>query len=121
MRAALALLGRTAPGRYGRRIAILGDMLELGEEAEAMHAGLAAAIDDAAADVLYACGPNMAHLWNKVAAGRRGAYAATSEGLKAAVVSDVRPGDVIMVKGSLGSRMGPLVDALTERYPPRAE
>ena len=121
MRAALALLGRTAPGRHGRRIAILGDMLELGEDAEAMHVGLAAAIDAAAADVLYACGPNMAHLWNKVAAGRRGAHAATSEELKATVVGDVRPGDVIMVKGSLGSRMGPLVDALTEKYPPRAE
>ncbi len=121
MRAALALLGHTAPGRHGRRIAILGDMLELGEEAAHMHAALASAIDEAATDVLYACGPNMVHLWNAISPGRRGAYAETSEDLKAPVTGDVRPGDVIMVKGSLGSRMGPLVEALVAKYPPRTD
>jgi UDP-N-acetylmuramoyl-tripeptide--D-alanyl-D-alanine ligase len=121
MRAALALLGQTAPGRHGRRIAILGDMLELGADAAQLHVGLVTAIDAAATDVLYACGPNMALLWNAVPAGRRGAYAATAEELKALVAGDVRAGDVIMVKGSLGSRMGPLVEALVAKYPPGAE
>jgi UDP-N-acetylmuramoyl-tripeptide--D-alanyl-D-alanine ligase len=121
MRAALALLGQTPPGRHGRRIAVLGDMLELGEDAPKLHAALARAIDESATDVLYACGPNMAHLWNAVPASRRGAYAPTAEELKPLVAGDVHPGDVIMVKGSLGSRMGPLVETLTAKYPPRGE
>lgn len=121
MRAALALLAQTPPGRHGRRIAILGDMLELGADAPKLHAALARAIDESATDVLYACGPHMEHLWNAVPASRRGAYAATAEELQALVAADVHPGEVIMVKGSLGSRMGPLVETLRAKYPPRGE
>ena len=117
VRAALQLLGQSKPGKGGRRIAILGDMLELGPQGPALHAALAGPVDDAHADILYACGPLMEHLWAKTPAARRGAHAETSEGLRDIVVSSLRAGDVVMVKGSLGSRMGPIVEALKAAYP----
>jgi UDP-N-acetylmuramoyl-tripeptide--D-alanyl-D-alanine ligase len=120
VRAALALLGQASPGRGGRRIAVLGDMLELGDEGPRLHAELAAAVDESGTNIVYACGAGMAHLWEALSATRRGAYAETSQDLEEAVLRDLRGGDVVMVKGSLGSRMMPLVDAIKARYPERA-
>ena len=116
--AALALLGASQPGWRGRRIAVLGDMLELGEKGPELHAGLIEPMDAAKVDVLYAAGPLMANLWERVPGGKRGAYAATSEALRDAVLAGLRPGDVVMIKGSLGSRMGPLVEAIRAAHPP---
>jgi UDP-N-acetylmuramoyl-tripeptide--D-alanyl-D-alanine ligase len=116
VRAALALLKRAEPGKSGRRIAVLGDMLELGDQAADLHAGLAGAVDEAKVDVLYASGPLMAHLWDKTPPHRRGAYADKSDGLAATLLGGLRAGDVVMVKGSLGSRMGPLVDAIRGQF-----
>jgi UDP-N-acetylmuramoyl-tripeptide--D-alanyl-D-alanine ligase len=118
VRAALALLRRAEPGKNGRRIAVLGDMLELGAEAVSLHAGLAGAVDEAKVDVLYASGPLMAHLWDKIPPNRRGAYAEKSDGLAASLLGGLKAGDVVMVKGSLGSRMGPLVDAIRGQFSP---
>ena len=119
MRAALALLGMSEPGTGGRRIAVMGDMLELGADGPALHAELASVCDDARVDIVYACGPNMAHLWEALDKSRRGVYSDTSEGLKSPLLDAVRAGDVIMVKGSLGSKMGPLVEALCDKFVPR--
>ncbi len=119
MHAALALLGMSEPDTGGRRIAVMGDMRELGAEGPGLHTELAPASDDARVDIVYACGPNMAHLWEALADFRRGVYAETSEGLKEPLLDLVRPGDVIMVKGSLGSKMGPLVEALCEKFKPQ--
>ena len=116
VRAALALLRRAEPGKNGRRIAVLGDMLELGDEGASLHAGLAGAVDEAKVDVLYASGPLMAHLWDKTPPNRRGAYAEKSDGLAAPLLGGLKAGDVVMVKGSLGSRMGPLVDAIKGQF-----
>ncbi|MGE0211530.1 MAG: UDP-N-acetylmuramoylalanyl-D-glutamyl-2,6-diaminopimelate--D-alanyl-D-alanine ligase [Parvibaculaceae bacterium] len=116
MRAALSLLGQIEPGSGGRRIAVLGDMLELGDEAEAFHAGLAPVLKSVGTDAVFACGPNMRHLMEAMPAERRGAYAETSGDLEGPLLAALRKGDVVMVKGSLGSRMGPLVDAIRERY-----
>src|SRR4029450_11291688 len=88
------------------------------EQAESLHAGLAGAVDEAKVDVLYASGPLMAHLWDKVPPHRRGAYAEKSDGLAAALLGGLKAGDVVMVKGSLGSRMGPLVDAIRGQFSP---
>ena len=65
-------------------------------------------------------GPLMAALWEALPANRRGAYAATAEKLEAQVAGALRAGDAIMVKGSLGSRMGPIVKSLARRYSPQA-
>ncbi len=115
MRAALELLGAAAPAARGRRIAVLGDMLELGESAPQLHAELAEDLLANRVDLLFACGPHMAHLYDAVPRNRRGAYAPDAEQLLNGVLAEVRPGDVVMVKGSLGSRMQPIVQALLDR------
>jgi UDP-N-acetylmuramoyl-tripeptide--D-alanyl-D-alanine ligase len=108
MRAALAVL-RLQPAR--RRIAVLGDMLELGDVAPAEHRSLA---DDvaAAADCVFACGPLMRGLYQSVPEPIRTAYAADSAALAPMVARAIAPGDAVLIKGSLGSRMKLVVDAL---------
>jgi UDP-N-acetylmuramoyl-tripeptide--D-alanyl-D-alanine ligase len=118
MRAALALLGQAQPGRGGRRIAILGDMRELGPESPAMHAGLAQPIAAAAVDRVYLAGPLMESLWQVLPARQRGGHAEKATDLEALLVEAIAPGDVLMVKGSNASRMGPLVEALKARFAP---
>lgn len=115
MRAALAVLGTTPATGRGRRIAVLGDMLELGSAGEAMHRELAPAA--ACADLVFCAGPLMRALWEALPESRRGAWAPDSAALLPLVAERLRGGDVIMVKGSNGSRMGPLVRALIERFP----
>jgi UDP-N-acetylmuramoyl-tripeptide--D-alanyl-D-alanine ligase len=110
--AALALLGQTPIGARGRRIAVLGDMLELGPRGRALHRGLLAGINANAIDLVFCCGPLMRALWQALPAGRRGGYAEDSAALETQVLAAIRAGDVVMVKGSLGSRMAPIVKAL---------
>jgi UDP-N-acetylmuramoyl-tripeptide--D-alanyl-D-alanine ligase len=116
MRAALATLGLTPRSEFRRRVAVLGDMLELGPEGPRLHQELAEVVDGAGVDVVFACGELMGSLFEALPASRRGAYAKTSEELAPKLVGAVGPGDVIMVKGSLGSRMAPLVEALKCRF-----
>jgi UDP-N-acetylmuramoyl-tripeptide--D-alanyl-D-alanine ligase len=118
MAAALALLSRAKPGKGGRRIAVLGDMLELGQHGASLHAGLAKELDANHVDVLYAAGPLMMNLWDETPESMRGAYAVNSADLRDGLLDSVQPGDVVMIKGSLGSRMGPLVDAIKARFAP---
>ena len=114
MWAALALLGEVRP--TGRRIAVLGDMLELGPRGADFHRDLAAAVSSGDADLVFCCGPLMRALWDALPSDRQGAYAETSSLLESHVLSAVRAGDAIMVKGSLGSRMAIIVKALQDRY-----
>ncbi|MGH6792981.1 MAG: glutamate ligase domain-containing protein, partial [Methyloceanibacter sp.] len=116
MRAALATLGLTPRDAFARRVAVLGDMLELGPEGPRLHEELAEAVDEAGIDVVFACGELMGSLFEALPASRRGAYAKSAEELQAGLVEAVGPGDIIMVKGSLGSRMAPLVEALKRRF-----
>jgi len=112
MAAAIAVLGGAAPEAGGRRVAVLGDMLELGPDGPRLHADLSAPLREANVDRVYAAGPLMAHLWETLPEDRRALYAAESNALKDRLIEDLREGDVIMIKGSLGSRMKPLVEAL---------
>jgi UDP-N-acetylmuramoyl-tripeptide--D-alanyl-D-alanine ligase len=108
MAAALALLGDSK----GRKIAVLGDMLEMGDGGLAHHAGLAAPIDANKIDLVFAAGPHMKALWDALPASRRGAYAETSALLAPQVVAALVPGDTVLVKGSNGSRMSLIIEAL---------
>lgn len=117
MRAAFALLGQTPVGAKGRRIAVLGDMLELGPRGPELHRELAGPLCEQGIDLVYCAGPLMKALWQALPAERRGAYAKDAAALEAEVVDAIRGGDVIMIKGSFGSRMGPIVKTLVRRYP----
>jgi len=115
--AALAVLGRSVIGPQGRRIAVLGDMLELGPTGLDLHRGLADAVVANDIDLVFCCGPMMHALWHALPANRRGGYAEDSAALEAQVLPAIRAGDVVMVKGSLGSHMAPIVKALQRAYP----
>ncbi len=118
MAAALAVLAATTPangqGRVGRgrRIAFLGEMLELGPAETALHAALAADPAMARIDLVHAAGPRMRALHEALPEARRGRWAATAEDLVPHLGRLVDAGDVVLVKGSKGSRISLVVDAI---------
>jgi UDP-N-acetylmuramyl-tripeptide synthetase/UDP-N-acetylmuramoyl-tripeptide--D-alanyl-D-alanine ligase len=112
MRAAFQVLAQTRPASGGRRIAVLGDMRELGETARLLHADLAPDLKAARADLVFTCGPLMEWLHVSLPDAMRGGHAPDSQALVPMVVNAVQAGDVVLVKGSLGSRMAPIVEAL---------
>ncbi|PIB91129.1 UDP-N-acetylmuramoyl-tripeptide--D-alanyl-D-alanine ligase [Caulobacter sp. FWC2] len=110
MQAALKTLG--ARKVAGRRVVALTDMLELGEDSDRFHAELAGPIDHANVDVVFVAGVHMKSLWEALPPTRRGGYAEVTEKLTAQLAGAIRPGDVVMVKGSNGSKAGVLARAL---------
>lgn len=96
----------------GRRVVVLSDMLELGDQSAAMHAGLAEPIDVAGLDVVHAAGPEMRHLYDALPPARRGVWAATAAELAAQAADLVRADDIVMVKGSNGSKASLVATAL---------
>jgi UDP-N-acetylmuramoyl-tripeptide--D-alanyl-D-alanine ligase len=116
MRAALALLGQVPMGPRGRRVAVLGDMLELGTQGSELHRALVEPVLAHDIDLVFCSGPLMHALWEALPPERRGGYAKTSAALEPVVLGDIHAGDAVMVKGSLGSKMGPIVAALTRKF-----
>jgi len=116
MAAAIALLGQAPVGGQGRRIAVLGDMLELGSKGQALHRALGEPLEAAGVDLVFCSGPLMRALWDALPSSRRGGYAETAAGLEPAVLAAIRAGDAVMVKGSLGSKIGPIVKALERQF-----
>jgi UDP-N-acetylmuramoyl-tripeptide--D-alanyl-D-alanine ligase len=110
VRAALSLLS-LVPAH--RRIVVLGDMLELGEAGPAEHTALAPAAASSA-DLIFTCGPLMRGLYDAIPPAQRGAHTPDSASLAPLVRSTLRDGDAILVKGSLGSRMKAIVDAIAQ-------
>lgn len=119
MGAALELLGATQPGAGGRRIAVLGDMLELGPRGADLHAELATDLKRANVDLLFTAGPLMSRLYYAAPEAMRGAHRATPLELEEAVLAAIRSGDVVMVKGSNGSRISRMVAAVKEKFAPK--
>ena len=116
MRAALEVLGTTPPAGDGRRIAVIGDMRELGSEAERLHAELLPDLEAAGVDLVFAAGPLSHALFSRLPAEMRGLWGETATAIEGALADGIRAGDVVMVKGSNGSRMGPLVAGLKDRF-----
>ena len=109
MAAALAMLGSAK----GRKLAVLGDMLEMGPGDH--HAALAAPVEQAGTDLVFAAGREMKALWDKLPTARRGAYAENSAALAPQLLKALKPGDTVLVKGSNGARMSVIVEALKAR------
>ena len=105
-------LGARPVSAGGRRVVVLTDMLELGDQSEAMHAGLARDIDAAGLDLVHAAGPHMRRLHEALPPSRRGLWAPTATDLAARAHELVAPGDVVMVKGSNGSQASLVAAAL---------
>lgn len=112
MRAALAVLSAQPIGEGARRIAVLGDMLELGNDTPTLHAELAEVIEDLSIDSVFVAGEAVGHLWDALPPRLHGHCSATAELLAEVVKSAVRAGDVVMVKGSAGAHMGHVVEKL---------
>ncbi len=111
MRAAISLLTK-APGR---RIVALGDMLELGEHAMRFHAELAEPVLDNQVDLVFTAGSAMRHLQAALPNERRGFHVEKANALIPILKKELRPGDTILVKGSLGSSMREVVEGLLQR------
>ena len=107
--AGLATLARLTGGR---RVAILGDMLELGPDEIAMHRGMAEDPAMASVDVVHTAGPRMRALHDALPEARRGIHAETASELAARVGELVGLGDIVLVKGSKSSKVSTVVDAL---------
>jgi UDP-N-acetylmuramoyl-tripeptide--D-alanyl-D-alanine ligase len=107
MRAAFAVLA-LQPGRH---VAVLGDMLELGEDAEDEHLDLRNDLC-AAADIIFTCGPLMGELFDTLPPEKQGAHAADAASLAPVVNAALQPGDAVLVKGSHGSRMRDVIAVL---------
>jgi UDP-N-acetylmuramoyl-tripeptide--D-alanyl-D-alanine ligase len=102
----------------GRKLAVLGDMLELGDHAPRLHAELALAIAAADVDRVYTAGAAMRHLHDALPPERRGRHVDDAVKLLPVVEAELRPGDTLLVKGSLGMRTGRIVEALLTRAEP---
>ncbi len=112
MAAAFSTLAARTPTPGGRRIAALGDMLELGANERAYHAGLADPLGQAGIDLVFAAGPRMAALMEALPPERRGGYAEDADALIPIIAPCVRAGDIVLVKGSNSSHMSRVVSAL---------
>jgi len=114
MNAAFEVLGRMHPEGGGRRIAVLGDMLELGDESEAKHAALVESLIAQKINLVFTAGQYMGALWDVLPKAMRGYNAPSAMQLLPKVSAMIRTGDVVVVKGSHGSNTGPIVEALLD-------
>lgn len=112
MQAAFKVFELVEPQDGGRRLAVLGDMLELGKDGPRLHAELANPLLKAKTDLLFCCGPLMDALFQSLPPQWQGAHAKDSKALMDIVRDAVQPGDVLLVKGSAGSRMAYIIEAL---------
>ena len=121
MRAAFALAGalpthRTSRGTAGRRIAVLGDMRELGARSAELHAGLVTDLEQNQFECVFAAGPMMKFMFDALPSKRQGVWRASAAELEPFVVEAVGAGDLVVVKGSNASQMHIIVNALKAHY-----
>lgn len=114
LEAGLKVLADTVPPAGGRRVAVLGDMLELGEEAVAIHEKVAEWLKNLSIDLVFVTGNLMPACYEQLEESQKGGTAPTAGDLGPLVKSHLKPGDVVFVKGSLGSRIHQVVTFLLQ-------
>ena len=114
MRAAIEALGSVAPGEGGRRIAVLGDMLELGPDAKRLHADLTTPLQDADVDAVYCCGELMRNLYTALPDRLQAGHAADAAAALKMFKSELRSGDIVLLKGSNGSGLHKIATVLAD-------
>lgn len=112
VRTGIAVLSACQPKKSGRRIAVLGDMLELGQNGPQYHAELATPLAESGIDIVATCGALMKHLHENLPKNITRLHAENSATLCTQITDMLKDGDVILVKGSLGSKMILIIDAL---------
>jgi len=110
--AALEVLAAATPARGGRRIAVLGDMLEMGETGPALHAAIADHPAMVKIDIVHTVGPLMRHLHAALPGAMRGEHRDSADEMAHLLPQTLRPGDVLLIKGSKGIKTSRVVDAL---------
>jgi UDP-N-acetylmuramoyl-tripeptide--D-alanyl-D-alanine ligase len=120
MKAALDLLDATPVEGEGRRIAVLGDMLELGEQSEQLHAGIAELVVGTGISHVLLGGPHMKALAEVLPSDIAVVHRDEADDLARLLIETVQPGDVVMVKSSKGIGFSRIVEALLNRFPAHA-
>ena len=118
MRAALSTLAQASLQKGGRRIAVLGDMGELGKNSETMHAELAEVVKELGINRVYTVGPHMKNLSDGLEKFLVGGHFDNHQALESQLLKNLRPGDVVMVKGSNASGMKKVVKRILEMVTP---
>lgn len=121
MRAAISLLSSTEVGHGGRRIAVLGDMLEMGRFSEKLHAELAEPLHEAKVDIVALSGQDMSHLADVLRGEIQVYYRSEIKAIIDWLTTKLRAGDVVMVKSSFGVGFGKIVKKLQDRFPESKE
>ena len=116
MRAAIELLAAATPQGKGRRIAVLGDMLELGKQAPKLHAELSSVILANPINMVFLGGPEMAALKSAMPVEFHAEYRQTVDELQPQLLNTIRAGDVIMIKSSKGTGFAQIVKTLLQKY-----
>ena len=116
MRAGLALLASCPVGADGRRIAVLGDMLEMGSSSKKLHGELAKPVVESNADLVFLVGEDMAHLKDNLPEGLLGGYFKSAAEMESKLIDTLRGGDAVMLKASKGLKFMPLVEKLVEYF-----
>jgi len=114
MKAGFVSLAAKPVGQGGRRVVVLTDMLELGSHSRALHEGLALPLVENGVDLVHTAGPEMRQLHEVLPPQMRGLWCETAAELVARVTELVAPGDVVMVKGSNGSKASLVAKALAD-------
>ncbi|MDB5678348.1 UDP-N-acetylmuramoyl-tripeptide--D-alanyl-D-alanine ligase [Sphingomonas bacterium] len=108
MRATLAVLG----AEEGRKVAVLGEMRELGDKSDGYHADLAGPVRDAGVQLVILVGEAMAPLAEALEGQVEIVHAPDAAAARDRLVAELRAGDAVLIKGSNGVGLSALVAAL---------